>query len=67
MTSGPEAKLEDLPGIGKDLAGKLKTIVETGDLQGDSDKKLLQSLLTGPNAMKKVYDSDGVILAARGN
>ena len=42
-------------------------IVETGDLQGDSDKKLLQSLLTGPNAMKTVYNSDGVILAARGN
>lgn len=32
IAAGPEAKLEDLPGIGKDLAGKIKTIVETGDL-----------------------------------
>jgi DNA polymerase/3'-5' exonuclease PolX len=27
-----ERKLEDLSGIGKDLAGKIKTILETGDL-----------------------------------
>jgi DNA polymerase (family 10) len=28
----PERKLEDLGGIGKDLAGKIKTILQTGDL-----------------------------------
>lgn len=28
----PDAKLEDLPGIGKDLAGKIQTIIDTGDL-----------------------------------
>lgn len=32
IAGDPEAKLEDLPGIGKDLAGKIRTIVETGDL-----------------------------------
>lgn len=28
----PEMKLEELRGIGKDLAGKIRTIIETGDL-----------------------------------
>lgn len=32
MTADPDAKLEDLPGIGKDLARKIHEIIETGDL-----------------------------------
>lgn len=44
IAAGPGARLEDLPGIGKDLAGKVRTIVETGDLplrkelEGDTDR-----------------------------
>jgi DNA polymerase (family X) len=32
IAGDPDAKLEDLPGIGKDLAAKIRTIIETGDL-----------------------------------
>ncbi len=32
LARGREEKLEELPGIGADLAGKIRTIVETGDL-----------------------------------
>jgi DNA polymerase (family 10) len=32
IVGDPERKLEDLDGIGQDLAGKIKTILETGDL-----------------------------------
>lgn len=32
IASDEERKLEDLPGIGKDLAGKIRIIIETGDL-----------------------------------
>ena len=35
-----------------------------GDL-GDTDKALLNSILTGPDAMRKVYDSGGVVVATR--
>jgi DNA polymerase (family 10) len=33
MTSEPGFKLEDLPGVGKDLAAKIREILETGDLR----------------------------------
>jgi DNA polymerase (family X) len=32
VAADPDRKLEDLPGIGKDLADKIATILETGDL-----------------------------------
>jgi len=32
LVHDPERKLEDLTGIGQDLAGKIKTILDTGDL-----------------------------------
>ncbi len=32
VAANPDEKLEDLPGIGKDLADKIETILETGDL-----------------------------------
>jgi DNA polymerase (family 10) len=32
VAADPEENLEDLPGIGKDLADKIKTILDTGDL-----------------------------------
>lgn len=32
IAADPNQKLESLPGIGKDLAGKIKVILETGDL-----------------------------------
>lgn len=32
MASDPDFKLEDLPGVGRDLAAKIREILETGDL-----------------------------------
>lgn len=32
IAADPDAKLEDLASIGKDLAGKIRTIIDTGDL-----------------------------------
>ncbi len=32
VAADPDRKLEDLPGVGKDLARKIETILETGDL-----------------------------------
>jgi len=41
-------------------------VVLKGDL-GDTDQALLQSILTGPNAMRTVYESGDVLVATRGS
>ncbi len=41
-------------------------IVLQGDLGAD-DQKLLASLMTGPDALKTVYESNGVLVARRGS
>ena len=59
------ADLSELPGIGKDLAGKIKEIVETGHfhLLEEEERKLPTSLLEmstipglGPKRIKLLYD-----------
>ncbi len=58
--------LSELPGIGKDLAGKIATLVQTGHFQAleQEEKKLPRGLVEmtlvpgmGPKHIKQVYDS----------
>src|SRR5512136_1114716 len=62
-------KLEELPGVGKDLAGKIREIVETGELGmlRELAKELPEGLVVmmripgvGPKRAKQVYDSLGI-------
>jgi len=61
--------LEELPGVGKDLAGKIREIVETGELGmlRELAKELPEGLVAmmripgvGPKRAKQVYDSLGI-------
>lgn len=61
--------LEELPGVGKDLAGKIREIVETGGLGmlRELTKELPEGLVVmmripgvGPKRAKQVYDSLGI-------
>jgi DNA polymerase (family 10) len=52
IAKDPDEKLEDLPGIGKDLAGKIQQIIETGDL--DLRLELEGQLPTGLFEVMKV-------------
>lgn len=47
VAADPDRDLEDLPGIGKDLAGKILTILETGDLplRRDLEKEIPTGLM----------------------
>jgi DNA polymerase (family 10) len=68
LKKDPKA-LEALPGIGKDLAGKIQTIVETGELPllKELTAELPESLVemmripgVGPKRAKLVYDTLGI-------
>jgi len=61
-----EGKLEEIPGIGKDLAKKIKEIIETGNLKYFDDlmKKTPKAILEmmeipgiGPKTAKALYDN----------
>ena len=63
------SKLEELPGVGKDLAGKIREIVETGELGmlRELAKELPEGLVAlmripgvGPKRAKQVYESLGI-------
>jgi DNA polymerase (family 10) len=67
LSSG--GNLEELPGVGKDLAGKIREIVETGELGmlRELAKELPEGLVlmmripgVGPKRAKQVYDSLGI-------
>jgi DNA polymerase (family 10) len=64
-----EGRLNELPGIGSDLAGKISTILETGtlpllqELTAKTPETLVQMLRIpglGPRRAKQIYDTLGV-------
>ena len=65
----PERKLTDVPGVGKDLALKIKEIIETGKCQYLEDKlkniprsllELLQIQTVGPQKVRLFYKELGI-------
>jgi DNA polymerase (family 10) len=64
-----EGRLDELPGIGSDLAGKISTILETGtlpllhELTAKTPEELVQMLRIpglGPKRAKLIYDTLGI-------
>jgi DNA polymerase (family 10) len=64
-----EGRLDELPGIGSDLAGKIATILETGtlpllqELTAKTPESLVQMLRIpglGPKRAKQIYDTLGI-------
>jgi DNA polymerase (family 10) len=64
-----EGRLDELPGIGSDLAGKIRTILETGtlpllqELAAKTPESLVQMLKIpglGPKRAKQIYDTLGI-------
>ena len=64
-----ERRLDELPGIGSDLAGKIATILETGtlpllqELTSKTPESLVQMLRIpglGPKRAKQIYDTLGI-------
>ena len=64
-----EGRLDELPGIGSDLAGKISTILETGtlpllqELTAKTPESLVQMLRIpglGPKRAKQIYDTLGI-------
>jgi DNA polymerase (family 10) len=64
-----EGRLDELPGIGSDLAGKISTILETGtlpllqELAAKTPESLVQMLRIpglGPKRAKQIYDTLGI-------
>jgi DNA polymerase (family 10) len=62
-------RLDELPGIGRDLAGKIATILDTGtlplleELTGRTPESLVQMLRIpglGPKRAKQIYDTLGI-------
>ena len=69
LCSNPDRKLTDVPGVGKDLAGKIKEIVETGKSQYLEEKlkniprsllELLQIQTVGPQKVRLFYNELGI-------
>ena len=69
LVSGPERALEDLPGIGRDLAAKIREIVTTGELTllrelTRTTPETLIALLRipglGPKRARQIHDALGV-------
>jgi DNA polymerase (family 10) len=68
-TLASEGRLDELPGIGSDLAGKISTILETGtlpilqELTAKTPESLAQMLKIpglGPRRAKQIYDTLGI-------